>query len=435
MSDSGPVSPAAPVAPVSPDSLTGTGATDHGVLDDVRVWLSRFVKTMSPADLDLLTLWAAHTHVAVETYTTPRLVLDSPVPGSGKTTVLEHLSRLCVSPVQAASLSSPALLARMLNKGPRTVLIDEADRALDPKKEGVGELLAILNSGYKRGGTRPVLVPTKGGEWTVREMPTFSPVAMAGNSPALPEDTRQRCIRVLLLPDTAGVTEESDWEFIDPDARALGVRLAAWADVIRDDVRRNRPALPEGITGRLRECWAPLKRVAVLAGGTWPDRVDSMAIHDKEQHDMDREDGMIRERPALVLLRHIFEIWPLGEPFMPTTDMCTALAGTFPDQWGQGGPFGKAITAQRLGRMLATSYKINTIRQERTGPRGYTRAVLVPLWEVMGVTAPVPTPPPHQTGATGATGETGACHLHPTPQPQTCWTCEQHVARHERNAS
>lgn len=64
-------------------------------------------------------------------------------------------------------LSSPALLTRMLDAGMRTVLIDEADHSLNPEKEGVAELLGVLNSGYKRGGTRPVLVPTKDG-WTTR---------------------------------------------------------------------------------------------------------------------------------------------------------------------------------------------------------------------------------------------------------------------------
>ncbi|NKS78260.1 hypothetical protein GS539_21450 [Rhodococcus hoagii] len=79
-----------------------------------RNWLGRFITPLNESDLDLLTLWAAHTHLVSETYTTPRLILDSPTHGSGKTTVLEHLQRLCVNPVQAASLSSPALLTRIL---------------------------------------------------------------------------------------------------------------------------------------------------------------------------------------------------------------------------------------------------------------------------------------------------------------------------------
>lgn len=243
---------------------------DERLLDDVRAWFGTYLATVNDHDLDLLALWAVHTHLVVETYSTPRLLIDSPVPGSGKTTCLEHLNRLCVAPVQIAALSSPALLARMLDAGMRTILIDEADRSLDPKKEGIPDLLAVLNSGYKRGATRPVLVPVKGGGWETSEMSTFSPVAMAGNNPILPDDTRSRTIRVLLLPDRHGTVAESDWEMIEDAAAALAERIAAWAQVNRDLVRTTRPDMPEGIVGRLREKWQPLARIAAAAGGRWP---------------------------------------------------------------------------------------------------------------------------------------------------------------------
>src|SRR5215203_5972357 len=203
------------------------------VLLDVRNWLARFIRTVTDADLDLLTLWAAHTHLVVETYTTPRLQIDSPIPESGKTTVLEHLQRLSMRPVQIASLASPALLPRMLEAEQRTILIDEADRSLNPDKEGIADLFAVLNSGYKRGGTRPVLVPAKGGGWDVKEMPTFAPVAMAGNNPTLPDDTKSRSLRVLLMPDPSGLIEETNWERIEDEARALHDEIAAWADQVR----------------------------------------------------------------------------------------------------------------------------------------------------------------------------------------------------------
>src|SRR5215207_4777589 len=216
------------------DNVVIDGAS---LLRKLRSWFARFIRTMDGADLDLLTLWAAHTHLAMETYTTPRLQLDSPVPGSGKTTCLEHLQRLCLRPVQMASLSSPALLTRMLNAELRTILIDEADRSLNPEKEGIADLLAVLNSGYKRGATRPVLTPVKGGGWETKEMPTFAAVAMAGNNPNLPDDTRSRIIRVLLLPDLSGTVEESDWETIEEDAFGLHSQIVDWADQVRDQVK------------------------------------------------------------------------------------------------------------------------------------------------------------------------------------------------------
>ncbi|UVI35006.1 DUF3631 domain-containing protein [Brevibacterium spongiae] len=393
------------VGPVG--SLEGSAAaTDGGLLDDVRAWFARYVHTMHDSDLDLLTLWTVHTHVVSDLYTTPRLLLDSPVPGSGKTTVLEHLGHLALDPVQAASLSSSALLTRMLADRMRTVLIDEADRSLDPKLDGTAELLAILNSGYKRGGTRPVLTPDKDKGWVAQEMPTFSPVAMAGNNPNLPDDTRSRIIRVLLLPDLEGNVEESDWELIEADAEALKQRIEVWAEYNREEVGGQRPPLPAGVIGRAKERWSPLKRIAVVAGGRWPEIVDELAQADLEQLKQDKEDGMVIDKPAVVLLKHLAIIWG-DEPFVATRELVDRLIAHDAEMWGEYSAFGKPLTAQRFGRMLATSYSINSTRQGDS-PRGYFRAKLLPVWRRMGIT-----PPERTDGADGT--------VEPTAEPAPLW--------------
>lgn len=376
--------------PVGSAGSVGSVGSLERVLDDVRGWFARFVCVMDDRDLDLLTLWAAHTHLCIETYSTPRLVLDSPMHGSGKTTVLEHLSRLCLSPIQAASLSSPALLTRMLNAGMRTILIDEVDRSLDPKKPGVEDLIAVLNSGYKRGATRPVLVPGKGGNWEVSEMSTFSPVAMAGNSPALPDDTKSRCIRVLLLPDLDGVVESSDWEEIEEDAQALGVRLADAAEEVREQVRTDRPSLPEGTVGRIKERWYPIKRVASAAGERWANIADELIIRDIAATQMDKEDGIANVPPAVSLIRDVYAVWPEAMSFMPTLDLVGKLIRQNPQMWGAESHFGKDLTVQRLGRMLVNGFKIHSQRQGDS-PRGYHRSTLTPAWRRMGVTPPIRT--------------------------------------------
>ena len=53
--------------------FTGGPEETGAVLDDVRSWLSRYIATMTPADLDLLTLWAAHTACRRDLHD-PRLV-------------------------------------------------------------------------------------------------------------------------------------------------------------------------------------------------------------------------------------------------------------------------------------------------------------------------------------------------------------------------
>ncbi len=370
-----------PGSAISPGSVGLPG----GVLDDLRNWFARYIRVMDDLDIDLLTLWTAHTHLCVETYTSPRLQLDSPLPGSGKTTVLDHLKRLCLNPVQMASISSPALLTRMLDAGLRTILIDEVDRTLDQKNDGVGELIAVLNSGYRRGATRPVLVPEKGGSWASKEMPTFAPVAMAGNAPKLPDDTRARTIRVLLLPDTEGLVEESDWELIEDEAAELARRLANWAESVRDTVRTLRPTLQADCIGRAKERWSPLKRVAAAAGKHWEQVADELIRRDMLAAEMDKEDGMTGKPPTVTLLFDLYEAWDGEEAFTPTRDLLSRLILNNPAMWGMGSSFGRELTVQRMGRMLAAGFKIHSERRADRA-RGYFRSALAPAWRRMGVT-------------------------------------------------
>lgn len=361
----------------------GSGGTSSGppepppvdgaaLLDEVRAWFARYIVVMRDGDLDVLALWAAHTHAGTRLYTTPRLQLDSPVPESGKTTVLEHLNRLCHRPVIAASVSSAAVLARLVADEPRTILLDEVDRTLDVKRNpGAAEYLAILNSGYKVGATRPVLVPTKNKGWEPAEMSTFGPVALAGNQPALPDDTRTRIIRVLLLPDGEGRAAESDWELIEADAKDLGERLGLW--VRYADVKA-RPELPDGVTGRFREKWLPLARIAHAAGGRWPQAVRDLAAADVEEVRQSQEEGIAMEKPSVLLLRHLAECWPNDREFWRTTEIVERLAQVHPEWWGAGSGYGSALTIQRFGRLVNSSYRIRSTvedRSDKNAARGY----------------------------------------------------------------
>ena len=374
------------------------------VLDTVRTKLGRYIGVLDGRDLDIVTLWCAHTHAAEVLYTSPRLVIDSPIPESGKTTLLEWIGRLSRDPLQAASLSSPALLARLLAQRIRTVLIDEADRNLNPKKPGVEDLIAVINSGYKQGATRPVLVPAKGGSWDVDEMPTYAPLVMAGNNPDLPADTVSRTIRVLLLPDHT--VEVTDWEVLDDEVRALGSDLRDWVEHHKAQIKVVRPELPGECVGRTRERWAPLRRVAEVAQGDWPTVCNDLILRDIATAKADREDGVGRTPTAVTLLHHLAQVWPDDKRFLPTEYVCAYLAGRYPDVWGTGSPFGKPINPQRLGRMLAHSFKVNTIRvQEDNGSRsrGYLRDSLIPVWRRMGVPLPNRPDKPADCGQSGQT--------------------------------
>jgi hypothetical protein len=386
-------SPTGPEAPIEPnasaESVGRTVVDGATLLDTLVAWYGRFI-SCDRDDLEILALWTIHTHLALECYTTPRLLLDSAMPGSGKTTVYEHMHRLTCRAVHFASLSSPALLVRILQNGIRTLLIDEVDRTLSPEKPGAGELTAVLNSGYKVGATRPVLTPVKGGGWKECEMETFSPAVLSGNSPLLAEDTRSRTIRILLSPDIDGFIEDSDWEYIEPEAIKLHTTITDWADSVRDDVSRMKVDLPEGCRGRSREKWRPLKRVACAAGGRWPAVADKLTVRDMAEEAADRIDGLRNLPPAVVVMQDLYEIWSdkgfaAGRPFVGTVDLVSMLAEHNTVQWGELSTYGKRLTETRLGRMITQVAKVHSKRERRDGPRGYYRVDLEPAWHRLGI--------------------------------------------------
>jgi hypothetical protein len=381
------------------------------ILTRLRNWLGRFIAVTDPYDLYILALWVVHTFLVTELYTTPRLRIDSTVFGSGKTTVLDHLDHLCCDPVQAASLSSPALIPRMLENRMRTILLDEVDRSLRSEKPGVEDLFAILNSGYRFGATRPVLVPSKGGGWEARDMPTFAPVAMAGNSPNLPPDTVSRELRVLLMPDLDGTVEDSDWEEISDEAARLKAAVAVWADEIRDKVAGMKVALPPGCIGRAKEKWRPLMRVAVAAGGTWPSIVDELIVRNLAEDEAEKEAGLKTQPPGMVMLTDLHAVWPDGEDFMPSRDLVAKLIIHNPDYWGLQSNYGKALTEKRLARLVSQAAKVTPGaevtpgRPGGSGPRGYVRSQLVRVWHRLGISR-------LQSGEPGCSGGSGDDNHH-----------------------
>lgn len=284
----------------------------------------------------------------------------------------------------------------------RTVLIDEAHRALRPDKPGVEDLIGIINTGYRYGATRPVLVPTKGGGWDANEMTTFAPVAMAGNNPSLPADTVSRQIRVLLMPDIDGVVEDSDWEDIEDDANALRARIAEWADMVRTDVKGMAVALPAGCIGRCKEKWRPLARVAAAAGGEhWPAIVDRLIVSNMAEEQAEREAGLTTLPPGMVMMRDLHAVWPEWEPFMPTLELVAALIEHNPDYWGADSAYGKPLTQHRLGRLVSQAAKMTSTRVGGRGRRGYLRVLLAPVWHRLGIGR-------IQSGATGDSGASDA---------------------------
>jgi len=347
--------PPTPAAPVD-------GAA---VLDEIGAFVARFNAFPHPHCAPMLALWYAHTHAAQHFYITPRLILDSPEPGSGKTRVLEVAQYLVKRPEMTLNATAAAIF-RLVSFGPITLLFDEVDAIFNPKNSGNNEdLRALLNAGYKRTATIPRCV---GDAKTMRveRFRVYAPVALAGLAGNMPDTITTRAITIHLrrrAPDeTVEPFRERD---VLRQATPLRDQLAAWVDTIGDQLADAAPAMPHGVEDRPAEIWEPLLAVADAAGGHWPHTARAACTHFVAQS---------RDRAASVGTRLLADLRALfttaGTDRMRTPDILTALHRLDEAPWGD--LYGKPLDARRLARELAR-YGVTpgTFRDHTTTAKGY----------------------------------------------------------------
>ncbi|MGH3782966.1 MAG: DUF3631 domain-containing protein [Pseudonocardiaceae bacterium] len=317
----------------------------HEVLDDVAAFVARFSVFPSEHCAPTLALWYAHTHASEQFYVTPRLVLDSAEPGSGKTRVLEVAQYLVRAPEMTIS-ATPAALFRLVSMGPITILFDEVDAIFNPKNGGNNEdLRGLLNAGYKRSATIARCVgDTK--NMKVERFAVYAPAALAGIAGDMPTTITTRAITIHMRRRRADEPVEPFRERqVAREAQPLREELAAWIDTLGTRLGDAQPAMPEGVTDRPAEIWESLLAIADTAGGHWPDTARNAC-----RHFVLDAGPQITSRGVRLLadLREIFTRAGTGR--MRTTDILPALCELEETPWGD--LDGKPLDARRLARLL-----------------------------------------------------------------------------------
>ncbi|MFZ2240985.1 MAG: DUF3631 domain-containing protein [Gordonia amarae] len=249
-------------------------------LDRVSAFMGQYLTLPSEHALTAITLWAAHTWATSSFYVTPRLILDSPEPGSGKTRVLELLALLGRDARITVSASPAALYRKIEAAGddPPTILQDEADAVFNKAGDNDG-LRAIYNSGYKRGAT---VERCEGDakDMKVKDFPVFAPVALAGLAGKMPDTITSRAVTVHMRrrrPDEH-VAEYRERRVI-VESEPLKSVLEAWVVFESPRLAEAWPDMPEGVRDRPAEVWEALLAVADAAGGEWPERAREACRH------------------------------------------------------------------------------------------------------------------------------------------------------------
>jgi hypothetical protein len=314
------------------------------VLDEVAAFVARFNVFPDEHCAPTLALWYAHTHAAERFYITPRLILDSAEPGSGKTRVLEVAALLVNAPEMTMS-ATPAALFRLVSAGPATILFDEVDAIFNPRNGGNEDLRGLLNAGYKQGASVARCVGDAK-SMKVQRFPVFAPAALAGIAGHMPATVTTRAVTIHMRRRRSDQQVEAFRQrTAEQQARPIREGLAAWIASVADRLEGTVPELPEGVADRAAEIWEPLVAIADEAGGHWPETARAACAHFVLNAAEPATDGV----RLLADLRAIFQRHNASR--IPTKVLLADLVAMEEAPWGD--YEGKQLDGRRMARELA----------------------------------------------------------------------------------
>lgn len=341
--------------------------TDLGaVLDELVEELGRYMSA-SPLFLNTTALWSVLAHLLqrddLGINISPRLAIQSPDKRCGKTTLLEAISCVVPKPDMLTSLT-PAALFRTADEFRPTFLIDEADILM--RKDAAGDLLMILNAGYRRKGANVVRMEKRadGGFNRVR-FRTFTGMAFAGIK-KLPDTLQDRSIVVSLQRASAG---ELKAHLTDGDSAVLNNicrKLTRWRADLADLPKIDRPP---ALANRLGDNWYPMRQIAALAGGEWPARAMAAALGDA---DTDVSDGQSALESLLDAIWRVFHATKKVRIY--TRDLVGELLAMDEGKWKEayrGGNISEYYIRSHLKGVIPPSAEARADRRWRKGGPPY----------------------------------------------------------------
>ena len=306
-----------------------------------------------------------HAEVAVHS---PILMVTSPQPNSGKTTLLKVVSFLVYRGISSVSITGPALF-RSIEKWCPTFIIDEADTAFVNNDD----LKEVINSGWTRGDT---VIRCDPDTHDPRPYPTFCPKALGMIGRKLPAATLSRAFTIAMQRKRPN-EHTDDFDYCDNETFArLRSQLLRWTSDKAEALKKTTPEVPSGFHNRTRANWWLLLAIAEQAGGGWKLAVRKAALEiEQVAAEADPEIG-------IQLLSDIRDIFDRNGANRLTTKMLLAeLTVDEEGPWHSYGKGGKSLTDRQLRRLLKDfrrGYGIKSKSMRIDGiagtPKGYDRA-------------------------------------------------------------
>jgi hypothetical protein len=339
-----------------PDPIADAPALFDEVHDRCLLYLH-----LPPGAAVVLTLWPGHANAVHAFAHSPRLNLTSLEPGYGKTTVLDLLATFIPNSLRTDNLK-PAVIYRLINQQPITLLLDELDSYLHL----YSELRGILNAGYSRGGC---VFRCEGK--TARGFTVFAAAALAGLGQLAPT-LRSRCIIIHLPKAPPGAIQVRFDKRHTEIETILGRKIARWARDNFAAIAACDPVMPDTAFNRLADNWRPLFAIAQIIGGHWPQRALNAfhAFTAKPQlHDLN-----------LLLLADIRQIFAAaGTDRLFSSALIQALHALPNRPWSGTNNGDQPLTERRLARRLGDlGIHPQSLRLRGVHARGYLLSSFLP---------------------------------------------------------
>lgn len=246
--------------------LAGERITGPTLLRELTAFFHRFVIFRDGRLPLLLAAWTVGTYVYRIFRVFPYLVLRSPTRRCGKSRVLDLLALVAFNASPRTTNPTEAQVFRGPSKNGGTLLLDEIEH-LRGEKETFQGLLAVLNSGFERGGAVQRL-EKRGDRFMEISYPTYCPRALAGIA-RLAETLEDRSIIVFM---SRKLKQEPVERFspgrLEEEAQRLRDACYTWALTRAADLTEiYEGEFPElqALDDRARDLWEPLLAIAMLA--------------------------------------------------------------------------------------------------------------------------------------------------------------------------
>jgi putative DNA primase/helicase len=338
------------------------------LLRDTAAAIRRYV-VVTPAQAVAIALWIGVAYAIDDLTCAPILLLASPTPRAGKTTLAIVVGALTPRAILVSSVSA-AVVYRLIEAHRPTLIGDEADTWLTDERS---ELRGVLNAGHTR--ATATVARCVGDDHDVRLYSVWCArcLAMIGRPPSTILD---RSIIVELRRRTADEPiERLRQDRIDDELRPLRRQWRRWIDDHARAIGAADPDVPTSLHDRAADCWRPLLAIADLAGGDWPGRARSAAV------ELSGGDAASDESVTVGLLADVRMIYDARNVDVLTSEDLTAALVAMTDRpwadWSRGRP----LTQARLARLVRPYGIVPVVyRVGSRTPRGYRRGQWIDAW-------------------------------------------------------